>query len=265
MAMREPWVLLPIKFWRHDRTGLSLCGRIDRPDNNMGLMPNAIRDKLVQRATIIDRILAKKYGAKIQHRLTDPTSELILTILSQNTNDTIRDRAYESLKSRFPEWSDVAAARSSQIAKAIEIGGLAVIKSKRIKKILTQIAEKSSDYNLSFLETMSDQQVWDYLISFIGVGPKTVACVLLFSLGRNTMPVDTHVLRVGKRLNLIPDNYNAEKAHRWFLDLGIPLGMYQLHLNLISHGRALCRPRNPKCIECPLKRYCLYYQKSTVK
>jgi endonuclease III len=242
-----------------------MCCSIARPDNNKGLMPNAIRSELTRRTTVIDRILAKRYGIKIQHRLTDPASELILTILSQNTNDTIRDRAYESLKSRFPAWSDVAAARSSQIAKAIEIGGLSVIKSKRIKKILTQIAEKSSDYNLSFLETMSDQQVWDYLISFIGVGPKTVACVLLFSLGRNTMPVDTHVLRVGKRLNLIPDNYNAEKAHRWFFDLGLPLSMYQLHLNLISHGRALCRPRNPKCTECPLTRYCQFYKKYVVK
>jgi endonuclease III len=221
---------------------------------------SAPRSKIIQRATGIDRILAKTYGAKIQHHRTDPTSELILTILSQNTNDTNRDRAYKSLKSRFPEWSDIAAARLSQIAKAIEIGGLSRIKAKRLKTILNQIAGKSADYTLPFLETMSDQQVWDYLISFDGVGPKTVACVLLFSLGRNTMPVDTHVLRVGTRLGLIPDKYNAEKAHRWFLDLNLPLNMYQLHLNLIAHGRTLCRPRNPRCAECPLKRYCLYYR-----
>jgi endonuclease III len=219
------------------------------------------RSRLTLRATTIDRILAKTYGAKMQHIHTDPTSELILTILSQNTNDINRDRAYDSLKSRFPNWSDIASARTSQIAKAIEVGGLSATKSKRIKKILSQIAERSPDYTLSFLEAMNDQQVWEYLISFNGVGPKTAACVLLFSLGRNTMPVDTHVLRVGTRLDLIPGNYNAEKAHRWFRDLNLPLNMYQLHLNLIAHGRALCRPRNPKCIECPLTRHCLYYKK----
>ncbi len=219
------------------------------------------KSQLLQRANAIDRILAKTYGAKIQNRRTDPTSELILTILSQNTNDTNRDRAFNSLRERFPTWDDIASANSSQIAKAIETGGLSSIKSKRIKKILSQIAQRSSDYSLSFLDKMNDQEVWDYLISFDGVGPKTVSCVLLFSLGRNIMPVDTHVHRVGQRLGLIPDDFTAEKAHQYFIEMNLPFGMYQLHLNLIAHGRALCRPRNPGCDRCPLKRYCLYYKK----
>ncbi len=223
-------------------------------------MIKSSRSKLIHKAKIIDRILAKTYGAKVQHRHTDPTSELILTVLSQNTNDTNRDRAYETLKARFHTWADIAAARPSQIAGAIEIGGLSDIKSKRIKKILAQIGEKSSNYSLSFLEKMSDQEIWDYLMSFVGVGPKTAACVLLFSLGRSTMPVDTHVHRVGQRLGLIPEVYSAEKAHQWFRDLDLPLNAYQLHLNLIAHGRTLCRPRNPKCPECPLTRHCLYYK-----
>jgi endonuclease-3 len=223
------------------------------------------RSKLIHKAKIIDLILAKTYGTKVQHRHTDPTSELILTVLSQNTNDTNRDRAYKTLKARFPTWADIAAARPSQIARAIEIGGLSEIKSKRIKKILAQIGERSSDYSLSFLEKMSDQEIWDYLMSFVGVGPKTAACVLLFSLGRSTMPVDTHVHRVGQRLGLIPEGYSAEKAHEWFLNLDLPLNVYQLHLNLIAHGRTLCRPRNPKCPECPLTRYCLYYRKFSTK
>jgi endonuclease III len=219
------------------------------------------QSKLLQRATAIDRILAETYGVKIQHCHTDPTSELILTILSQNTNDTNRDRAFKTLKERFPTWADIASASSLNIAKAIEVGGLSTIKSKRIKKILSQISERSPDFTLSFLDKMTDQEVRDYLSSFVGVGPKTVACVMLFSLGRNIMPVDTHVHRVGQRLGLIPDGFTAEKAHQLFLDLKLPLNLYQMHLNLIAHGRTLCRPRNPKCSECPLKRYCLYYKK----
>jgi endonuclease-3 len=218
------------------------------------------RSRLIRKAEIIDRILAKTYGIKIQSRHTDPTSELILTVLSQNTNDINRDRAYEILRSRFSTWADVASAKPSQIARAIEIGGLSDIKSKRIKKILIQIGDRSPDYSLSFLEKMGSPEIWDYLISFAGVGPKTAACVLLFSLGRRTMPVDTHVHRVGQRLGLIPEGYSAEKAHHWFIDLDLPLNIYQLHLNLIAHGRALCRPRNPKCPDCPLRRHCLYYK-----
>jgi endonuclease III len=225
-------------------------------------MPTLPRSKLLQRAQAIDRLLVQCYGTKSQHLHTDPTSELILTILSQNTNDINRNRAYENLKRQFPTWADVVAGKPSQIAKAIEIGGLSAIKSKRIKTILAQIGERSSDYSLSFLEKMTDHDIWEYLMSFVGVGPKTAACVLLFSLGRNTMPVDTHVHRVGQRLGLIPYSSSAEKAHRWFLDLNLPINLYQLHLNMIAHGRTLCRPTNPKCSHCPLKRYCLYYKKS---
>ncbi len=223
-------------------------------------MASAARSKYIRKARAIDRILAATYGTKIQHRHTDPTTELILTVLSQNTNDTNRDRAFESLRDKFPTWRDIARARPAQIAKAIEIGGLSRIKSGRIKKILARIREKSADYSLAFLEPMSDLEVWDYLISFGGVGPKTVACVLLFSLGRNIMPVDTHVHRVGLRLGLIPQGYSAEKAHLMFLELNLPLNLYQFHLNLIQHGRTLCRPRNPRCAECPLKKHCDYYK-----
>ncbi len=228
-------------------------------------MASVSRAKYIRRALAIDRILAKAYGAKIQHRHADPTTELILTVLSQNTNDTNRDRAFNGLRSKFPTWGDIAGARPARIAKAIEIGGLSRIKSGRIKRILARIRDISADYSLTFLESMSDREVWDYLISFVGVGPKTVACVLLFSLGRNIMPVDTHVHRVGQRLALIPPKYNAEKSHLMFLELDLPLNLYQLHLNLIQHGRTLCRPRNPGCRECPLKKYCEYYKKFIVK
>ncbi|OGC91045.1 MAG: hypothetical protein A2W25_08040 [candidate division Zixibacteria bacterium RBG_16_53_22] len=216
----------------------------------------------MRRARVIDKILAVKYGPKSLVRRSEPTSELICTILSQNTNDINRDKAFAGLRRRFPSWRDVAGARPNEIAKAIKVGGLSKIKSARIKNILSQIAEKSSDLTLSFLESMPDNEIWDYLISFKGVGPKTASCVLLFSLGRHAMPVDTHVHRVGRRLGLIPEKLNPEKAHHWFLQLNLPLNIYQLHINMIWHGRQLCRPRNPKCPPCPLKKMCLYYRQN---
>jgi len=218
------------------------------------------RGNIIKRAQAIDGILAETYGYKSLKRKSDPTSELILTILSQNTNDKNRDKAYAELKRRFPTWRDIASAKPSDIAKAIKIGGLSKVKSVRIKNTLNQIAERSSDMTLSFLETMSEKEIWDYLISFKGVGPKTASCVLLFSLGRHVMPVDTHVHRVGRRLALIPDKMTAEQSHIWFLELDMPVNVYQLHLNMISHGRTLCRPQRPKCPQCALKKRCTYYR-----
>ena len=208
----------------------------------------------------IDAVLQKIYGDKVQSNFRDPTEELILTVLSQNTNDINRDRAFNSLTSRFGNWEKVATARSSEIARAISVGGLANIKSKRIKKILNQIGKKSKDYKLSFLSKMSDIEAWEYLRSFEGVGPKTASCVMIFSLGRDFMPVDTHVHRVSIRLGLIPYNMSAEDAHDWYRDLEPPVNLYRLHLNLIEHGRTLCRPTNPKCGACGLKRQCLYFR-----
>lgn len=218
------------------------------------------KSNLKKKTLSVDRLLAERYGTKKQTAKTDPTSELILTVLSQNTNDINRDRAYNTLRQQYPRWADVASAKPSDIAKAIKVGGLAAIKSTRIIKILKQIASRSNDYSLVFLNDLTDKEIWDYLISFDGVGPKTASCVLLFALGRKAMPVDTHVHRVGRRLGIIPENYSAEKAHPWFLELELPVAMYQFHLNLIQHGRIVCRPRNPKCQACPLTRLCLYYR-----
>jgi endonuclease-3 len=225
---------------------------------------NYPRAKIIKKARSIDKLLVEVYGLKLSRKKTDPTSELILTILSQNTNDRNRDKAYAELRRKFPTWRDVAGARQQEIARAIKIGGLSKIKSERIKKILKEIAAKSADYDLSFLQGLPDNEVWDYLMSFKGVGPKTAACVMIFALGRKTMPVDTHVHRVGRRLGLIPPQMSPEQAHKWFLDLNLPLNIYQLHINMIWHGRALCRPRSPKCPECNLKRNCLFYRERII-
>ncbi len=218
------------------------------------------KSSIVRKAKRIDGILADRYGARRQAKLRDPTEELIVTILSQNTNDTNRDRAFASLKKKFPAWSDIVKASPSAIARTIKTGGLANIKSKRIIKILRQIGERSPDYSLSFLKKMSDQEAWGYLMEFEGVGPKTASCVFLFSLGRNTMPVDTHVHRVSARLGLIPDGYTAEEAHEWYSELALPVDIYRFHINMIQHGRTICRPQKPKCEKCPLRRHCLYFK-----
>ena len=207
----------------------------------------------------IDRKLVEMYGNKIQSKYTDPTVELILTVLSQNTNDLNRDKAFSSLRTRFPDWSDIAEARASSIAAAIRVGGLANIKAGRIKRILRQIGEHSKEYSISFLSDKADNEAWDYLMSFDGVGPKTASCVMMFALGRDFMPVDTHVHRVSGRLGIIPDGMGADAAHEWFRDLKPPVSAYQLHLNLIQHGRTLCRPAKPKCAECRLTKYCDFY------
>jgi len=216
------------------------------------------KSALVAKAEKIDSILAGSYGERKQTGLRDPTEELILTVLSQNTNDTNRDRAYRALREAYLSWDDVAAAGARRIARAIQVGGLANIKSKRIIRILKQIKAGSPGYSLAFLNEMPDDEIWKYLNRFNGVGPKTASCVMMFALGRNAMPVDTHVHRVGRRLGLIPKDFSAERAHEWFRELSLPVDLHQLHLNMISHGRALCRPSNPKCGQCPLKRICLY-------
>ena len=211
---------------------------------------------------MIDKKMAKMYGEKKQMRFPDPTEELILTILSQNTNDLNRDRAFASLNSEFSGWADIANARSSSIAGAIKVGGLANIKAKRIKRILIQIGERAEDYSISFIKKMADNEAWKYLMSFDGVGPKTASCVMMFSLGRDFMPVDTHVYRVSKRLGLFPANMTAEKAHDWYRKMKPPVDIYQFHLNLIQHGRTLCRPAKPKCSECGLIRHCVYHHEN---
>ncbi len=216
---------------------------------------------MLKKIVSVDKRLTEMYGEKRQLKFRDPTEELILTILSQNTNDVNRDRAFRSLTAEFPGWDAIAKARSSSIAGAIKVGGLANIKSGRIKKILKKVGERSKDYSISFIKKMTDNDAWEHLLSYEGVGPKTAACVMLFSLGRDFMPVDTHVHRVSKRLGLIPENMNAEKAHDWYREMKPPVSFYSFHLNLIEHGRTLCRPAKPKCQECGLKRQCVYFKR----
>lgn len=208
----------------------------------------------------VDAALASRYGAKRQQRRGNPLDVLIRTILSQNTSDVNSHAAFDSLKRRFPNWKKARRARTSSIAAAIERGGLANIKSGRIKAILQRLHEERGRVSLDFLRRWRSERVTEYLLSLPGVGRKTAACVLLFSLGRGVFPVDTHVHRVATRLDWLSSGADADRAHDELAQLVPPELHYQLHLNMVAHGRDLCRPRRPRCEECPLLVWCPYGQ-----
>jgi len=185
-----------------------------------------------------------------------PLDSLIATVLSQNTTDTNSGRAFAQLKERFPTWEEVAEARPAQIAAAIRSGGLADIKARRIERILRQIEEDRGSLDLGFLRRLSVERAREYLTGLPGVGPKTAACVLLFSLRRPVFPVDTHVLRVSKRLGLIPATTTMERAHDIYREMLEPDQMLGLHLGLVQHGRETCKARRPRCGPCALSELC---------
>ena len=206
-------------------------------------------------------LLEKEYGKKVWKTHGDPLSVLIGTILSQNTSDNNSHKAFANLRSKFGNWDEVRKTKVKKIADTIRSGGLADIKALRIKNILNQIYEENRNLNLSFLKRWKTNKIKGRLRKFKGVGEKTIACVLLFSLRRPAMPVDTHVLRVSKRLGLVPQNLNATKAEA-LLEKLIPKNLiYQFHLNLIAHGRMVCKSANPLCCDCVLLENCEFRKK----
>lgn len=203
-------------------------------------------------------LLEKRYGIPKKERRVDPLDTLIKTILSQNTNDRNRDTAYQRLKNRFPNWEDVLSAKAREVISAIQPGGLAEQKARRIRELLHWIKRHEGNMNLSFLREMSSEEIKKTIGHLKGIGPKTINCLLLFGLGREAFPVDTHVLRVGKHLGFIPEEIDAEKAHGWMAPL-VPKGKsMSLHLNLIHFGRSICKAKNPQCNICFLTKDCLY-------
>ena len=194
-----------------------------------------------------------RLGAK-----SDALAMLIKIILSQATTDTNSRRTFQNLKKRFKTWENVLEATEDEIADAIRLGGLANQKAKVIKDLLAQIKERHGTLSLKFVDKMADEAARDYLLNFRGIGPKTVACTLLFALHKEVFPLDTHIFRVLKRMGILPEKITDAKAHR-LLDELVPRGkFYSLHVNLIRLGRKICRPREPLCRQCPLIEYCDY-------
>jgi endonuclease-3 len=207
----------------------------------------------------ITLLLEKQFG--IPHRKVgeDPLDILMETILSQNTNDRNRDKAFQQLKKRFPHWEDVLEAKTHFIVSAIRPGGLAEQKAKRIREILRWIKGREGTLNLSFLKRMGSEEIEQTMGVLKGIGPKTVHCLLLFGLGREAFPVDTHIHRIGQRFGFIPEWMNAEKAHKWLAPLIPKRKSLSLHLNLIRFGREVCKSKNPLCSICFLKEECFYF------
>jgi endonuclease-3 len=200
--------------------------------------------------------LRKVYGAPPPPRRLPPLDELILTVLSQHTNDTNRDRAYADLRSRFPTWDEVADAPLPVIARAIHRGGLGPTKAIRIRGILRALRDRGIALNDEALSRIRSKTLWDLLVSLPGVGPKTAACVLLFSLGRPYFPVDTHVHRVARRLGLVDARSDAILTQEELQAVVPPNEMYALHMHLIRHGREVCIARRPHCSQCVLSSLC---------
>lgn len=227
--------------------------------------------------------LAEPYGRPAWERRLDPTSELILTILTQNSADVNAEYAFQQLRATYPsdrpaerhvpgpgwggvglpdgvppDWSQVDAAPLPELVEVIRPGGLPNQKAKGIKAALRAIHEERGDYSLEFLGGMTALEARAWLTSINGVGVKTASVVLLFSFGMPLMPVDRHVERVARRVGLLPPKANAEEAHDYFLALLEPDEMHEAHVNLIRHGRLVCHARNPAHARCPLLERCRF-------
>lgn len=190
-----------------------------------------------------------------------PLDELILTILSQSTSSANYSRAFEGIKRQFPSWEDVSRADATDIEDSIRAGGLARTKAVRIKAILEEIYARQGSLDLGFIADMTDDEALEYLMGFHGVGIKTAACVLMFSLCRDVLPVDTHVHRISQRLGLIGPRDSAEGAYHLLRDI-VPAGRrYSAHVNMVTHGRRICKAVNPSCDICGLLPECPYGMK----
>jgi endonuclease-3 len=201
-------------------------------------------------------LLEQEYGPRQWESDRDPVDVLIGTILSQNTSDTNSGRAFASLKASFYSWEALAMAPAEHIAEAIRCGGLSQIKAVRIKQVLGQIKKEQGCISLDSLKSMNMADAEDYMIRLPGVGHKTARCVLLFSLGKPSLPVDTHVFRVAKRLGLIDSKVSVETAHSLLQKQIPPTKVYQFHIHMIEHGRRICHARLPRCNICILKGIC---------
>lgn len=215
--------------------------------------PNEIRQ--------VDSLLLKVYGDKKWRKRAEPVDELILTVLSQHTNDVNRDRAFKMLKQRFPSWEKILNATVRSIAAVIKPAGLSNQKAPRIKAMLKQIYDfNGGNLSFDFLGEMPVEEAMAWLKKLPGVGPKTAGCVLLFSFGKPVFPVDTHIFRISKRLGWIDEKVTEAQAND-LLDKVVPNEIkYRLHLNMIAHGRKVCKPHKPLCSECVLKHLCRYFQ-----
>jgi endonuclease-3 len=206
--------------------------------------------------------LEQAYGTPHWEPHHDPLGELVATILSQHTSDVNSDRAYAALRAAYPTWDEVLEAEVEDLARVIRSGGLAGLKSRRIRGILHALMARQGHLSLAFLRDMPLPAARAFLAEFPGVGPKTIACVLLFACGHPAFPVDTHIYRVTTRLGLLPPGCSAERAHAVLEPLIPSPQRYAAHVNVIRHGRTVCTARRPDCQRCCLRTWCPYPRRS---
>ncbi len=214
----------------------------------------------IQRAQAVYQRLAQAYGIPHWDNPMAPLDELVSTILSQNTNDRNRDLAFNRLRAALPTWEQVRDAPAETVIEAIRPAGLGNQKGPRIQQVLRQITAERGNLDLSFLKELSSEDAHAWLLRFNGVGPKTAAIVLVFSLGMPAFPVDTHIYRVSGRLGLRPENMTVEQAHPHLAAQFPPAEYGPAHLNLIRLGREICHARKPECERCPLQDLCAYFK-----
>ena len=217
---------------------------------------------LKKRAIKIHQTLLVSFGEPIWRNPLPAIDELVSTILSQNTNDVNRDRAFDSLRAKFPTWEAVRDAKEKEVIEAIRVAGLANQKGRRMQQVLRAITEERGSLDLQFLAEMPIEEARAWLTKFNGVGPKTAAIVLCFSLGMPAFPVDTHVYRVTGRLGLRPEKMTVEQAHPYLESVFPSETYYAAHLNIIRLGREVCNARKPNCPQCPVRMLCEYKDKT---
>ncbi|MFB0534613.1 MAG: endonuclease III [Anaerolineae bacterium] len=216
-------------------------------------------DSITDKALRIHELLLQEYGPRPWQPGRDPLTTLVSAILSQNTNDLNRDRAFERMRERFPTWEEVRDADPAELVEAIRPAGLANQKGPRIQNALRMITEQQGELSLDFVADMEIEEARKWLTSMKGVGPKTAAIVLCFALGKPAFPVDTHVHRVTKRLGLIGPKTTREQAHPLLEELLPAKIYYPFHMNLIAHGRQVCKSQQPRCEVCLLQEDCDYF------
>jgi endonuclease-3 len=221
-----------------------------------------VNAELKRKAERVLRTLLKTYGQPVWRKPLPPLDELVSTILSQNTNDSNRDRAFDALCSAFVDLDAVRDAPTEAVIAAIRPAGLANQKGPRIQQVLRQITAERGELSLHFLGELPMEEARRWLLRFKGVGPKTAAIVLLFAFRRPAFPVDTHVHRVTGRLGLCPHRMSAAGAHPHLEALFQQQHYYAAHLNLIRLGRETCRARRPRCTQCVLRSFCDYWKVS---
>ncbi|NYZ76347.1 endonuclease III [Candidatus Micrarchaeota archaeon] len=215
--------------------------------------------KKEEKLSKIIQLLKKEYGEHNHRGRGDPVDTLVETILSQNTTDKNSSRAFSNLKKAFPSWESILKADPRKIQKAIHSGGLPGIKARRIKHVLREIKRRRGRLSIDFLRDIPAEDAMDFLRSIKGIGPKTASVLLIFRFNKPLMPLDTHNLRVAKRLGIIPPKMSSEKAHELMNKLVPDKEKKSLHINFIIHGRNICTARNPRHEECILKNLCDYY------